>query len=108
MKAIELLDIVQSQCTEQNSYQVLRYGKHRADETREDMREFLKEYCLGESGRIISTWFDEWMKHENFVIVWPEETDDGFYHDFDPINAELPVFSGWDCCNQFVCVYPLE
>lgn len=110
MKAVELLDIVNCQCTEQSSYDVqLDFNrkhdtKHKTDE---ELEQYLKEFFLGKDGVVLKLDHDRFRQCEHLVGIYPIVEYDEEYHDFLPANDES-VFIGLTNTLQMLHIYNLE
>lgn len=109
MKAIELLDIVNCQCTLQESYGVFRYfsAKHDLDKMMpDDLSEYMRDYFLGTDGEVVSCNWSALQARKHLVVMYPTN-DEEFHHDFFPIGEEI-LFSGVMSNGQYVFICGLE
>lgn len=110
MKAVELLDIVNCQCTEQSSYDVQLDFNRKHDtknKTDEELEQYLKEFFLGKDGVVLKLDHDRFRQCEHLVGVYPVVEFDEEYHDFLPTTDES-VFIGLTNTLQMLHIYNLE
>lgn len=110
MKAIDLLDIVNCNCTPENTYGIYRYFVQKNDLNKmayPTMYDFMKSYFLGASGVVVSINYEGLADSENLIAIYPTMEDDELYHDFMPIG-EQPLFVGLLDNDQLVYIFNLE
>lgn len=110
MKAIELLEIVNCQCTPQESYGVFRYFSAKHDLYKmmpDELSEYMRDYFLGKSGKVIFVDYFALIARHHLIALYPTTDGDGFYHDFLPINEDA-LFIGQMDNGQMVYIYELE
>lgn len=109
MKAIDLLDIVNCQCTSQESYGVYKYfaAKHHFDLMNfDELKEYMRDYFLGTDGEVLDIDYFALLSRRHLVAIYPTKEDD-FYHDFFPLDENL-LFMGKMSNGQYVFICELE
>ena len=111
MKAIELLEIVNENCTPNESYLIYRNVVKPAISGQNDkeIMLFMWDFFLGTDGIIIHIDFEKLKQAENVVVIYPTivEVTGEFYHDFAP-NYEESLFEGKLDNGQLVYIFNLE
>ena len=110
MKAIEVLDIVNCQCTPQESYSVYRdfISPNVLCMPDEEMTKFMKSFFVGQTGVVVDIKHELIRKCDNLLVIYPTNDEDGeLYHDFAPIYEEA-LFEGKLDNGQFVYIFNLE
>lgn len=109
MKAIDLLEIVNEQCTPNESYQIYRnFGRNILRDFNDDeLSQFMKGFFVGNDGVVISIDHELLRESDGLVVVYPTIEADELYHDFMPIS-EQSLFIGLLDNDQLVYIFNLE
>lgn len=109
MKAIELLEIVNENCTPNESYLIYRNVVKPAISglSDEEVTNFMQTFFLGADGVILNIDYSRLRETTDLVVLYPTEEDGELYHDFAPIYEES-LFEGKLDNGQLVYIFNLE
>lgn len=109
MKAIELLEIVNENCTPNESYLIYRNVVKTAISglSDEEVTNFMQTFFLGADGVVLNIDCSRLREATDLVVLYPTEEDGELYHDFAPIYEEA-LFEGKLDNGQFVYIFNLE
>lgn len=113
MKAIELLQIVNEQCTPETTYQIYHKLDRKLLNGLQPHECFkpIRDFFLGEDkGECLVCKVGYFLYHNHFVLIFLDKDSGGeLYHDFYGCwDFENPIFEGINEFGQHLRVYPLE
>lgn len=109
MKAIELLEIVNENCTPNESYLIYHNVVKPAISglSDEEVTNFMQTFFLGADGVILNIDYSRLREATDLIVLYPTEEDGELYHDFAPIYEES-LFEGKLDNGQLVYIFNLE
>lgn len=110
MKAIELLEIVNENCTPNESYLIYRNVVKPAISglSDEEVTNFMQTFFLGADGVVLNIDYSRLREVTDLVVLYPTEENGELYHDFAPMYYEESLFEGKLDNDQLVYIFNLE